>query len=87
MLVFWTADVRLAPTDSPASPEAFAVHGADVGSAVHVTHKGYEQFSLIFNLIQIAPTRRPAKASTLLIGPSLRSLARSDYATIGGHDA
>ncbi|NLI54834.1 MAG: glycosyltransferase [Clostridiales bacterium] len=87
LLVFLDADVRLAPDGLSRIAEAFAIHGAVSVQPYHVTHKGYEQFSLIFNLIQVGANGAalPKPIDLGLYGPVI-ALSRADYDAIGGHE-
>jgi len=89
LLLFLDADVRLG--QNALSRLVHAYQAADCTISVqpfHTAKEPYEQFSFLFNLIQIAAngTSLPRNTNIGLHGPVLL-LAKADYAKIGGHES
>ncbi|MBN1892009.1 MAG: glycosyltransferase [Clostridiales bacterium] len=89
ILLFLDADVRLDPDGICSFVEAFRKAGCVISvQPYHRTEKLYEQFSIIFNLIQIAAngTTLPRPLDIGLYGPVIL-ISRSDYEKVGGHES
>ena len=85
-LLFLDADVRLEPDGLGRIASAHQSHGALSVQPYHATHRWYEQFSLFFNLVQVAAngSALPKQANLGLYGPVI-ALSREDYEALGGH--
>ncbi len=89
ILLFLDADIRLGRNGVLRLINAFLDSSCTISvQPYHVTEKLYEQFSLIFNLVQLA-----ANGTTLrkqngigLYGPIIL-ISKSNYDTIGGHES
>lgn len=89
LLLFLDADVRLGRDGLQRLLLAYAEHRQTISvQPYHVTKRLHEQFSLPFNLIQIAANGAalPKPVSIGLYGPVIL-IARSDYDRIGGHES
>ena len=89
LLLFLDADVRLGKDGLLRLMLAYAEHPETISvQPYHATERPHEQFSLLFNLIQIAANGAalPKPLSIGLYGPVIL-IARSDYSRIGGHEA
>jgi 4,4'-diaponeurosporenoate glycosyltransferase len=88
LLLFLDADVRLKEDGIQKLLQAFLEKGSAISVLpFHETQKFYEQFSMIFNLVQIAAngTALPAPANVGLFGPVIL-ISHSDYEKAGGHE-
>lgn len=89
LFLFLDADVRLGKDGLSRLVQAYQNERCTISvQPFHVTKKFYEQFSLVFNLVQITGngTSLPWKTSIGVHGPVLL-IAEGDYATIGGHES
>lgn len=89
LLLFLDADVRLEKDGIRTLLQAYRAEGCTISvQPYHRTGKVYEQFSMIFNLIQIAAngTTLPKPLNIGLYGPVIL-MARADYEKIGGHES
>jgi len=89
MLLFLDADVRLEKDGIQTLLQAYRAEGCTISvQPYHRTEKLYEQFSMIFNFIQIAAngTALPKPLNIGLYGPVIL-IARPDYEKIGGHES
>lgn len=89
ILLFMDADVRLEKDGIQTLMQAYLEAGCTVSvHPYHRTEKLYEQFSMIFNLIQIAAngTALPRPLNIGLYGPVIL-IARPDYEKAGGHES
>ena len=87
LLLFLDADVRLNQDGLARILQAYAESGCTVSvQPYHRTQKLYEQFSLPFNLIQLAGngTALPKPRNLGLFGPVIL-MPKADYNAIGGH--
>lgn len=87
LLLFLDADVRLHSDGLLRLAQAYRENGCTISvQPYHQTKKLYEQFSLPFNLIQLAAngTTLPASRSVGLFGPVI-CMAKKEYISIGGH--
>ncbi|NLA71938.1 MAG: glycosyltransferase family 2 protein [Clostridiaceae bacterium] len=88
VFLFLDADVRLERNGLRKLVQAFSELGCTISvQPYHKTVKLYEQFSLIFNLVQTAANGAalPKPSGVGLYGPIIM-IARSDYNQIGGHE-
>lgn len=89
LLLFLDADVRLGRNGLKRLAEAYSEYRCTVSvQPYHKTYKSYEQFSLLFNLIQVAAngTALLKPLNLGLYGPVIL-VDRSDYFNIGGHES
>ncbi|MCE5188675.1 MAG: glycosyltransferase [Eubacteriales bacterium] len=89
LIVFLDADVRLSPDGLGRIVEAYRSANQTISvQPYHQTQKGYEQFSLLFNLIQVGAngTALPRPVPLGLFGPII-AISRADYFTAGGHES
>jgi len=89
IFLFLDADVRLGKDGIRSLVEAFRKAGCVISvQPYHRTEKVYEQFSMMFNLIQIAATGTalPRPLDIGLYGPVIL-ISRSDYEKVGGHES
>jgi 4,4'-diaponeurosporenoate glycosyltransferase len=86
-LLFLDADVRLAPDGLGRIARSYERFGALSVQPYHTAVKWYEQFALLFNLVQIAAngSALPRPVNLGLFGPVI-ALNRDDYFAAGGHD-
>lgn len=87
LLLFLDADVRLGRNGILRLIQAYADYGCTVSvQPYHNTEKAYEQYSVLFNLIQIAAngTALPKPLSIGLYGPVI-FISKSEYNKMGGH--
>lgn len=87
LLLFLDADVRLGKDGIKKLLGAYAREGSTVSvQPYHKTEKLYEQFSIMFNLVQIAANgvMLPKPLYIGLYGPVIL-IAQADYITVGGH--
>ncbi|MDD2431260.1 MAG: glycosyltransferase family 2 protein [Firmicutes bacterium] len=88
LLLFLDADVRLGRDGIRMLLQAYLKEGCTVSvQPYHKTKKNYEQFSMLFNFVQIAAngTALPKQRSIGLYGPVIL-ISRHDYLKIGGHE-
>lgn len=88
LLLFLDADVRLGPDGIAGLFSAFMKDGCTVSvQPYHKTIRMYEQFSMMFNMVQIAAngTALPRPRSIGLYGPVIL-IPRSVYQKAGGHE-
>ena len=89
IFLFLDADVRLGKDGIRSLVEAFRKAGCAISvQPYHRTEKVCEQFSMMFNLIQIAAngTSLPRPLDIGLYGPVI-FISRSDYEKVGGHES
>ncbi len=89
LLLFLDADVRLGKDALQRLLEQHANCGCTVSVQLyHKTEKAYEQFSLLFNLVQVAANGATLAAplNVGLYGPVIL-ISRADYELIGGHES
>lgn len=89
LLLFLDADVRLGKDALLRLVLAYTEQKRTISvQPYHMTKRWHEQFSLLFNLIQIAANGAalPKPVSIGLYGPVIL-IARSDYDRIGGHES
>lgn len=89
LLLFLDADVRLGHSGLSKLAQAYSDFGCTISvQPYHTTERAYEQFSMLFNLIQIAAngTSLPKPSGVGLYGPVIM-ISRFDYEKIGGHSA
>lgn len=89
LLLFLDADVRLEPDGINKLLSAYLQQGCTVSvQPYHKTEKMFEQFSMIFNLVQIAAngTALPRPCGIGLYGPVIL-ISRQDYEKVGGHES
>ena len=89
LLLFLDADVRLGPNAISRLLETYSEQNCTISvQPYHVTEELYEQFSLPFNLIQIAAngTTLPKQKSVGLFGPVIL-ISKNDHIKIGGHES
>jgi 4,4'-diaponeurosporenoate glycosyltransferase len=87
VLLFLDADVRLGKDGLRRLVQAYSDCGCIVSvQPYHQTEKSYEQFSLMFNLVQIAAngSALPKPVNIGLCGPVML-ISQADYALAGGH--
>ncbi len=87
LLLFLDADIRLGRNGILRLIKAYSDSDCTISvQPFHRTKRVYEQFSLLFNLIQIAAngTALPRPLGIGLYGPIIL-IPKSDYAIIGGH--
>jgi 4,4'-diaponeurosporenoate glycosyltransferase len=87
VLLFLDADVRLGKDGLRRLEQAYSDCGCIVSvQPYHQTKKSYEQFSLMFNLVQIAAngSALPKPVNIGLCGPVML-ISQADYALAGGH--
>ncbi len=87
LLLFLDADVRLGRDGIRALLKAYSDAGCTISvQPFHITEKSYEQFSMIFNFVQIAANgiALPSPRSAGLFGPVIL-ISRKDYIKAGGH--
>lgn len=88
VLLFLDADVRLGNDGVQRIIQEYMRSGCAVSvQPYHKTEENYEQFSMMFNLVQIAAngTSLPKPLNLGLYGPVIL-ISRSDYVSIGGHE-
>lgn len=85
-LLFLDADVRLDADGLSRLAHAYQTHGTLSVQPFHATKRWYEQFALLFNLVQIAAngSALPTPVNLGLFGPVI-AISRKDYTAIGGH--
>ncbi len=89
LLLFLDADVRLGPEGLHSLVSAYGRQGCTVSvQPFHKTEKLYEQFSMMFNLVQIAANGAalPRPCNIGLYGPVIL-ISRHDYEKVGGHES
>jgi len=89
LLLFLDADVRLGRDAIKALVQAYLKEGSAISvQPYHKTEKLYEQFSIFFNLIQIAAngTALPKPINIGLYGPVIL-ISGQDYVKSGGHES
>lgn len=89
LLLFIDADVRLGPNAIGRLLQTYSEQNCTISvQPYHVTEELYEQFSLPFNLIQIAAngTTLPKQKSVGLFGPMIL-ISKIDHNKIGGHES
>lgn len=89
LLLFLDADVRLGPNGISRLLSAYLQQGCTVSvQPYHKTEKMFEQFSMMFNLVQIAAngTALPKPRNIGLYGPVIL-ISRQDYKKVGGHES
>jgi len=89
LLLFLDADVRLGKDGVKALVQAYLTEGTAISvQPYHKTEKLYEQFSIFFNLIQIAAngTALPKPLNIGLYGPVIL-ISGQDYLKSGGHES
>ena len=89
LLLFLDADVRLSPDGISTIVTAYLNNRCTISvQPYHKTKKAYEQFSMMFNLIQIAAngTALPKPRNIGLYGPVIL-IPRLDYIRAGGHES
>jgi len=89
LLIFLDADVRLEKNGIARLLQAYSDDGCTISvQPFHSTQRMYEQFSLLFNLIQIAAngTALPKPMGVGLYGPVIL-IPKSDYLKINGHES
>jgi 4,4'-diaponeurosporenoate glycosyltransferase len=89
LLLFLDTDVRLGKHGLRRLLSEFIKQGGAVSvQPWHRTERHYEQFSMIFNLVQIAAngSALPWRSPEGLYGPVIL-ISRDDYRTLGGHQA
>lgn len=89
LLLFLDADVRLGRNGLRKLMQAYTNSGCTISvQPYHKTEKIYEQFSMFFNLIQIAAngTALPKALNIGLFGPII-FIAHADYIKAGGHES
>jgi 4,4'-diaponeurosporenoate glycosyltransferase len=89
LLLFLDADVRLGRDAIKALVQAYLKEGSAISvQPYHKTEKLYEQFSIFFNLIQIAAngTALPRPLNIGLYGPVIL-ISGQDYMKSGGHES
>jgi len=89
VLLFLDADVRLSPDGLFKLLRTFVDAGCAISvQPFHVTKAKYEQFSLFFNLVQIAANgiALPKPLDVGLFGPMIM-IPRQEYFSVGGHNA
>lgn len=89
LLVFLDADVRLGDNGLRRLVSAYMVEHCTISvQPWHQTERAYEQFSMFFNLIQIAAngTALPWHCPAGLYGPVIL-ISGKDYRKVGGHQA
>jgi 4,4'-diaponeurosporenoate glycosyltransferase len=87
LLLFLDADVRLGKDGIKKLLGAYTKEGSTISvQPYHKTEKLYEQFSIMFNLVQIAANgvMLPKPLYIGLYGPVIL-IAQADYITVGGH--
>lgn len=87
--LFLDADVRLRKNGIQKIVNAYEqCEGVVSVQPFHKTKKAYEQFSLIFNLVQIAGngTALPKPENAGLFGPVI-CIGKSEYEKVGGHES
>lgn len=84
--LFLDADVRLAPDGLSQVAAAHEANGVVSIQPYHITQRWYEQFALIFNLIQVGAngSALPRPINLGLFGPII-AISREQYFAIGGH--
>lgn len=88
LLLFLDADVRLEQNGILRLMEAYSDYNCTISvQPFHKTEKAYEQFSMLFNFIQIAAngTALPKPLGVGMYGPVIL-ISKSDYNKIGGHE-
>ena len=88
VLLFLDADVRLGQNALSRLIQTYEVAGCTISvQPFHRTKKAYEQFSLIFNLVQLAANGMalPKPLNVGLYGPVIL-ITRADYLKAGGHE-
>lgn len=88
ILLFLDADVRLGQHALSRLIQAYAASGSTISvQPYHRTEKVYEQFSMIFNLVQLAANGMalPKPLDVGLYGPVIL-IPRADYLKAGGHE-
>ena len=89
LLLFLDADVRLGENGLRRLVSAYMAEPGTISvQPWHHTERAYEQFSMLFNLVQIAAngTALPRHSPEGLYGP-LILISRKDYLTLGGHQS
>lgn len=89
LLLFLDADVRLGKDGIRALVQAYLKENSAISvQPYHITEKMYEQFSIFFNLIQIAAngTTLPKPLNIGLYGPVIL-ISGQDYKKSGGHES
>lgn len=89
LLLFLDADVRLGKDGIKALVQTYLKEGTTISvQPYHQTEKFYEQFSIFFNLIQIAAngTALPGPLNIGLYGPVIL-ISGQDYLKSGGHES
>jgi 4,4'-diaponeurosporenoate glycosyltransferase len=89
LLLFLDADVRLEPDGIRKLLSAYLQQGCTVSvQPYHKTEKMFEQFSMMFNLVQVAAngTALPRPCSIGLYGPVIL-ISKQDYEKAGGHES
>jgi len=89
LLLFLDADVRLGENGIQRLLQTYSEQNCTISvQPYHKTEKCYEQFSLLFNLIQIAAngTALPKPMNVGLYGPVIL-MSKNDYDEIGGHES
>jgi 4,4'-diaponeurosporenoate glycosyltransferase len=89
LLLFLDADVRLGPDGISNLISAYLQQGCTVSvQPFHKTQKVFEQFSMMFNLVQVAAngTALPKPRNIGLYGPVIL-ISRQDYEKAGGHES
>lgn len=89
LLLFLDADVRLGKDGIRRLVQACVESGCTISvQPYHKTNKMYEQFSMMFNLVQIAAngTALPKPHNLGLYGPVIL-ISQSDYRKAGGHES
>ncbi len=87
LLLFLDADVRLGENGLRRLVSTYIAEPGTISvQPRHHTERAYEQFSMLFNLVQIAAngTALPSQSSQGLYGP-LILISQEDYRTLGGH--
>ncbi len=89
LLLFLDADVRLGDDGMERLIQAYSEKGCAISvQPYHFTQRWYEQYSMLFNLIQIAAngTTLPRPQNIGLFGPIIL-MSRSDYEKVRGHES
>lgn len=89
LLLFLDADVRLEPDGIRKLLSAYLQQGCTISvQPYHRTEKMFEQFSMMFNLVQLAAngTALPKPCNIGLYGPVIL-ISRQDYEKAGGHES
>ena len=89
LLLFLDADVRLGENGLQRLVSTYIAEPGTISvQPRHHTERAYEQFSMLFNLVQIAAngSALPRQSSQGLYGP-LILISQEDYRTLGGHQS